>query len=883
MSLGPGNRLGPYEIVSALGAGGMGEVYRARDARLGREVAIKVLPAGFTADPERLQRFEQEARAAAALNHPNILAVHDIGTHDSAPYIVSELLDGETLRERLNGGALPVRKAIEHGVKICHGLAAAHEKGIVHRDLKPENIFLTRDGHVKILDFGLAKLTQAEPAFAGSALPTTPPNTLPGVVLGTIGYMSPEQVRGLAADHRSDIFALGTILFEMLAGSRVFRGDTPMDVMTAILKDDPPHLPVPERHIPPALERIVDRCLEKNPGGRFKSADDLAFALEALSMHSGGLPVEVMLPWPRTRERIAWSAAVLFLLVLLGTLPFVVAHLREAPAQGAAVRFSVLPPPDTAFAGGATVDAPDASVSPDGRWLVFRARRLPGPVLLWVRELDSLDAHVLPGTDGGSSPFWSPDSRYIAFFAQRKLKKIEVSGGPVQTLCDAPTAQGGSWNGDGTIIFAATGLAGLSRVSAAGGQPTVVTTLDAARKETSHRWPHFLPDGRHFLFFVQPANVIQIGSLDAQETTTLLSAEARVVYTPPGYLFFTRQGTLMAQAFDAARAELSGEALPIAEQVTVNETTDGAEFSVSQNGVLAYRFRALNDRQLVWLDRDGKPISNFGQRGAFHTLWLASDEKRAVVSQLAAGQRGDLWLIDGERGTASAFTFDATSGHPVWSPDTSRIVFSSGTFGQRNALAVKAATGLQQAELLVQTPTFKQPTDWSLDGRIIVFEEQSSATGWDISVVPLDGDRKPRPVIRTPFNEHLGQLSPDAQLLAYTSTETGREEVYVVNFPDVSRKWQVSTNGGTKPRWRRDEKELFFVDPTGMLMSVPIALDRGLEVGVPRPLFELNAADSDGWNYGVSADGQRILAIRGTEASPTPLTVVVNWTALLKK
>src|SRR5262245_34463275 len=804
MSLGPGVRLGPYEIVAPIGAGGMGEVYKARDPRWGRDVAIKVLPASLSADAERRDRVEREARAAAALNHSNSLGVHDLGQHDGAPYIVSELLEGETLRERLGGGALPVRKAVEYAIQICHGLAAAHDKGIVHRDLKPENIFVTSDGRVKILDFGLAKLTQAEPAFATvSALPTTPPHTLPGVVLGTIGYMSPEQVRGLAADYRADIFALGATLYEMLSGRRAFHGETSVDTMMAIAKEAPTELPVGERHIPPALVRIVDRCLEKRPAARFQSTRDLAFALEALSTHTGTTAAAEMLPWRRRREWIAWAAAVLFLLALLAALPFVVAHLREAPMQGAAVRFNVLPPQDAVFTGGGSADAPAPAVSPDGRWLVFQAQHLPGPALLWVRSLDSLEAQALSGTDGGNFPFWSPDSRFIAFFAQGKLKKIAVSGGPIQTLCDTRGAPaGGTWNRDGIIVFA-TGSEGLSRVSAAGGQPSAATTLDVGRKEASHRWPHFLPDGRHFLFQVGPTNTLRIGSLDDRDTRTLLSAESKVLYTAPGYLLFTRQRSLIAQPFDASALEVTGDPLPIAQQVNVNEFTGQAAFSVSQNGVLAYRFRALSDRQLVWLARDGKAIGNFAPRGAFHTLWLASDDKRAVVDD-ALGN--DLWLIDGERGTASRFTFDADSGHPAWSPDGSRIVFSRGSFGQANALVVKVATGLQPAEALVQTPTFKEPTDWSSDGRIVIFEEQNRETGWDVGVVPLDGDRKSRPVIRTPFNERLGQVSPDVRFLAYNSNETGRDEVYVVSFPDLSGKWQISTNGGTKPRWRRDGK-----------------------------------------------------------------------------
>jgi serine/threonine protein kinase/Tol biopolymer transport system component len=894
VSLTPGTRLGAYEVLTLIGAGGMGEVYRARDARLGRDVAIKVLPAGVVGDPERLQRFEQEARAAAALNHPNILAVHDIGQHDGAPYIVAELLDGETLRERLNGGALPVRKAVEYAIQIAHGLAAAHEKGIVHRDLKPENIFVTTDDRVKILDFGLAKLTQAEPALSGgSALPTTPPHTLPGIVLGTVGYMAPEQVRGLATDHRSDIFAFGAILYEMVSGQRAFRGDTTMDAMSAILVKDPPDLPVGEQHISPALARLVDRCLEKRPAARFQSTEDLAFALEAFSSHSGATEAVTSRPRTRSRERIAWIAAGLTSLGLIAALPFAIAYLRDPQSEPEAVRFSVAPPSDATFAGGPFY-APAQALSPDGRVVVFRARR-GAQDLLWVRPLNSLDARPLTGTDGGDFPFWSPDSRFIGFFAEGKLKKVDASGGPVQLLCDAPAGEGGSWNQDGIIVFAASGDAGLSRVSAAGGQPTALTTLDASRKEISHRWPEFLPDGRRFLFLVRPGTEVRVGSLDSSETKTVLNADSKVLYTPPGHLVFVRQGTLMAQSFDAARAQPVGDPFPIAEQVLFFSTNGRAAFSVSENGVLAYRTGLKAAAHMAWVDRAGRLLQSFGEPADYQDLSLSPDDTRVVVHRHESQGGGGLWLLDWKRGTASRFTFNSHEEQSIWSPDGTRIAFASERDGPISHLYQNMASGAGQVELLFKSNTPKKPTNWSHDGRFIVYENLDPKTGDDIWVLPLFGDRKPIPFLRTQFSEGQGQLSPDGRWMAYASNETGRYEVYVQPFPPSGAKWLISPGGGGHPRWRRDGKELFYLALAGgtgeiiVMAAEPTASVSGFGAGTPKALFKTttlsllaNLGPFGDQVYSVSADGQRFIFLTPV-AQSQPVTVVLNWPALVTK
>src|SRR5438128_5140321 len=493
MAIAPSTKLGPYEILAPIGAGGMGEVYRARDTRLGRDVAVKVLPHTFSADVDRLRRFEQEACAAGALNHPNILVVHDIGTHDGAPYVVSELLEGETLRQRMGGTALAQRRAIDYALGIVHGLAAAHEKGIVHRDLKPDNVFITKDGRVKILDFGIAKLTQADGSQSQTDIPTRRVDTDPGMVLGTVGYRSPGQVGGRPADHRSDIFSLGAILYEMLSGRRAFHSQSAVETMSAILKEDPPDLSETNQRISPALERLVNHCLEKNPEERFHSASDLAFALEALSGSSVTSAQTVAMPafaprWMKRRDLlVAWAVA--GIAILIAAVALTISHFRRMPTESHAVRLFINPPEKASFGSFA--------ISPDGLRLAFVATDASGKTLLWIRPFDSINAQPLSGTEEATQPFWSPDSRFIGFFAGGKLKKIEVTGGPAQTLCNATAPRGATWNRDGVIIFAPTPVEPLYRVSAAGGEPTPLTTLDRPRGETSHRWPYFLHDDRH--------------------------------------------------------------------------------------------------------------------------------------------------------------------------------------------------------------------------------------------------------------------------------------------------------------------------------------------------------------------------------------------------
>jgi eukaryotic-like serine/threonine-protein kinase len=897
MTLSTGTRLGPYEILSPIGAGGMGEVYRARDTRLGRDVALKVLPSSFSDDEQRLHRFEQEACAAGALNHPNILAIHDVGKHDGSSYVVSELLEGETLRARMGGAALPQRKATEYSLQIARGLAAAHEKGIVHRDLKPENIFITRDGRVKILDFGLAKLTEPVDGQSKTDIPTRRIDTDPGMVMGTVGYMSPEQVHGRPVDHRADIFSFGAILYEMLTGKRAFHGESPAETMSAILREDPPDLSQSNKSIALALERVVRHCLEKNPEERFHSASDLAFAIEALS---GSTPTSIQteaMPalgarWMKRRELIAWivaSAAV------LATLALGIAYFESTRVDVRAVRSFILPPEKSAFNFGSRSGA-SISVSPDGRRLAFVATTAGGGNLLWVRSLDALSAQALAGTEGAIYPFWSPDSRSLGFFAQGKLKKIDAAGGPALPLCDAPAGRGGTWNRDGVIVFSPDISGPLHRVSASGGASGPVTNLDETRGDLSHRWPTFLPDGTHFLYLggatgIREAPAIYVASLESKESKLVLRDSSNVEYAL-GYLVYLRGDTLMAQPFDAGRLETKGEGFPIAEQVQhvgvagPQILTVGA-FSVSENGILAYQMgKATGASELAWFDRSGKQLGVLGDQALYTNVRLSPDGKRASVGIIDPQTgRPDIWLYEVASGRRTRFTFDPAQERAVaWSPDGSRIAFSSNRKAHFD-IYQKDSSGAGSEELLLESDFDKFPTSFSTDGRFLLYWVAGLKTGADLWILPLWGDRKPFPFLQTDSNEGNGMFSPDGRWVAYFSTESGSVELYVASFPGPGGKRQVSSAGaGTPAKWRNDGKEIFYLSPDDKLMGAEVnGQGATLEVGAVRALFEIRRG-GPGYVYDVTADGQRFVVNTAVEQKESaPITLVVNWTADLKQ
>jgi Tol biopolymer transport system component len=887
-----GQRVGPYEILAVIGAGGMGEVYRARDIRLSRDVALKILPEIFAADPDRMARFEREARVLAALSHPHIAAIHGLEESGVTCALVMELLEGPTLADRIAAGPIPLDEALPIAKQIAEALEYAHDHGVIHRDLKPSNIKVSTDGSVKVLDFGLAKALQDEPVTAD---PRDSPTlsmaaTMPGVILGTAAYMSPEQAKGKPVDRRADIWAFGVVLFEMLTGKPLYSGDTVAETLASIIKEDPPLNRLPSG-TPPTIRNLLRRCLDKDPRQRLRDIGEARIAIERVSDASAG-PVAAQ---PKSRERLAWSVAAIA--VAIGVLGLgAAAYFQRAPQDTRALRFFVSLPDKAGLAGSATVTSGQTgslSVSPDGRWVAFVTGSTEGKYLLWVRSLDALAAQALAGTDGASSPFWSPDSRFLGFFAGGKLKKIEVSGGPPITLCDAPDNRGGTWSRDGVIVFAPNYPGILQKVSASGGVPAAATMLGAG--EIAHVRPIFLPDGRHFLYNANTNSAsgvpIYMASLDSNERKLLFNTDGSNVFYTQEHILFLRETTLMAQPFDSRRLVFTGEAFPVAEEIqTQPGTPPYGVFSASDNGVLAYQTgTAAAGLQLVWFDRTGKQIGVLGDLARYADLQLSPDGKRASVSipdQLGKGR--DIWLYDVARGLRTRFTFDpADEFTSVWSPDGSRVVFNSRRKGHLD-LFQKASSGAGTEEVLLEDNVDKYPESWSPDGRFILYAtggSTTSTTGSDLFVLPLSGDRKPFPFLNTQFNEGQGQFSPDGRWIAYRSDESGRGEVYVAPFPGAGGKWQISTGGGIYPRWRRDGTEILYFTPDNRLMAATVNGKGGnFEVGVVKPLFGTRAPIGFRYPYDVSADGQRFLINTLPEqATSAPITVVVNWTAGLKR
>jgi eukaryotic-like serine/threonine-protein kinase len=880
-----GKRLNHYQVLSLLGAGGMGEVYLAEDTRLKRKVALKLLPTELTANQDRLRRFEQEARAASALNHPNIITIHEIGESGQWHYLVTELIDGETLRERLNQGRIGFSAALDIALQIASALVAAHKAGIVHRDIKPENIMLRSDGLVKVLDFGLAKLTESSTSGLSSNAPTRAQvNTETGMVMGTARYMSPEQARGQKVDARTDIFSFGVVFYEMITGRAPFEGETTSDVVAAILKSEPPPLVDGAHEVPRELEHIVSRALRKDPERRYQVVKDLLLDLEDLKQR----PSEVSVPAKRPLPHLVWIAATALLLV--ATLALAIAYFQRAPVEVRAVRSFILAPEKSSF-NLIDTNAGSLSISPDGRRLTFVAPTAEGKNLLWVRSLDALSAQALAGTEDAYYPFWSPDSRFIGFFAGGKLKKIEAAGGPTLTLCDAPLARGGAWNRDGVIVFAPDSAGPLQQISASGGVTSAVTKLDDARGELTHRWPYFLPDGQHFLYLrrsitgSESETAIYVASLGSKESKLLLRTNSNVAYAQ-GYLLFLREGTLMAQPFDAQRLETSGDAFPIVVGVQSEPSMARGVFAVSENGVLAYQTGSVrNGSQLASFDRNGKQLSVIGDVAIYGYPQLSPDGRRVAVTIVdPTNGNEDVWLYDVARGLRIRFTVDpADERNLTWSPDGSRIVFASNRKGHFD-LYQKASSGVGSDELLLESELDKYPMSWSPDGRFLLYLGVDPKTKLDLWVLPLGGDRKPFPFLQTEFNEANGQFSPDGRWIAYASDESGGNEIYVAPFPGPGAKQQISTSGGRQPRWRGDGKEIFYLAPDNKLMAAEVnGQGASLVVGAVRPLFEVHPYDY-GYVYDVTADGRRFLVNTAVEQKASaPITLVLNWTADLKR
>ncbi len=896
MAILPSRRLGPYEILSAIGAGGMGEVYRARDTRLDRIVAIKVLPAHLAGRAELRERFDREAKTIASLNHPHICTLYDTGHQDEIDFLVMEYIEGETLAQRLVKGSLPIQQVLQYAIEISDALDKAHRKGVTHRDLKPGNIMLTKSG-TKLLDFGLAKLTQeAAPAISDSQLPTLKSAiTGEGTILGTLQYMAPEQVEAKEVDARTDIFAFGAVVYEMATGKRAFEGKTSASVMAKILEAEPPSMALLQPMTPPALDRVVKKCLAKEPEKRWQAASDVCDELKwiAESGSQAGLPAPVAASRksPLGNARLPWILASVFFLAVLALGYFVYSRPASQPAR--AVRFYVFPPDKWSLAGTGQVttgaSAPVA-ISPDGQRVAFVAASADGKTLLWVRPLDALTAQDLAGTEGATSPFWSPDSRSLGFFAGGKLKKIDVSGGPPITLCDAPDNRGGTWNRDGVIVFAPTNISALQKVSASGGVPSAATVL--GQGELGNIRPSFLPDGRHFLYStIAPRSgsggPIYLGSLDSAERKLLFNAtSANALYTQ-GYLIFLRETTLIAQPFDARSLALTGDAFPIADQIRISGSTQPyAYFSASENGALAYQTSTeAGGTQLLWFDRTGKQIGALGDSAAYTDLELSPDGKRASISIPDEGKGRNIWIYDLVRGLRTRFTFDPSDQFTsIWSPDGSRIVFNSRRKGSLD-LYQKAASGAGSEEVLLEDNLDKFPTSWSPDGRFILYVSVGPSKGNDLLVLPLTGDRKPFPILQTQFSEPEGRISPDGRWVVYLSNESGRNEVYVAPFPGPGGKWQISTAGGYFPRWRHDGSEIFYLTPDRRLVAASVnGKGPGFEVGAVKPLFATHIAFAAGYQYDVSADGQRFLIDAAPEqAASPPITIVLDWAAGLKK
>jgi Tol biopolymer transport system component len=888
MTLATGSRLGPYEILTPVGAGGMGEVYRARDTRLDRTVAVKVLPAHLSSSVESRQRFEREAKTISQLSHPHICALYDVGNQDGVEFLVMEYLEGETLSDRLLKGPLEFEQVLRYGIEMADALDKAHRQGIVHRDLKPGNVMLTKSG-VKLLDFGLAKAIAPVGRSSGSSLTALPTQagsnlTQEGTILGTFQYMAPEQLEGKEADARTDIFAFGCVLYEMATGQKAFSGKSQASLISSIMGSQPPAVSAGAPMTPPAFDRVVRTCLAKDPEDRWQTAHDAMLEIKwvAEGGSAAGLPAPVVAK-RKGREKLAWVAVLLF---FLSAVALTFAYLRRPASVGARpVRLDVAAPPGTEFAGA-------AAVSRDGKQLAFTALGSDGNVALWLRSLESVAARPLAETEGASQPFWSPDSRSLGFFAGGKLKTIDLSGGPVQTLSEVSgDPRGGTWNRDGTILFSPSFQGPLFRISATGGDRTQATVLDAGRKEQTHRFPSFLRDGRHFLYYAsggsgeEPGEIL-VGSLDKIEPKRLLQASSFAVFGEPGYLLFARGKTVLAQAFDPDRIRLSGRPVAVADQVFSYQGISGLRvFSVSATGVLVYKSGSAQVSRLVWLDRGGRELGVIGVAGSCYAPRLSPDGTRlAMMRTDVAGRNEDIWLTDFARNVTSRFTFvEGEDTLPVWSPDGKRLFFSSSREGVSNLYHAPADRPGSE-EPLLRTAAWKAIDDVSSDGKFLVYETIDPKTRIDLWVLPLSGNRTPRPLVATPFGEFAAQFSPDGQWIAYASNESGRSEVYVQAFPGPGAKWQISAAGGGTPRWRKDGRELFYVGGDGRLMVASVRLDPSFESTSPVALFKIGLVDSPDRQYEVSADGTRILAnVLTGSAESGPLTVVLDWAAGLEK
>ena len=904
MALTSGTKLGPYEIVSPLGAGGMGEVYRARDTRLDRTVAIKVLPSHLSSDPELKQRFDREAKAISALQHPNICTLHDVGSQDGVGFLVMEYLEGQTLADRLAKGPLPLAQALTVGIEIAQALEKAHRQGIVHRDLKPANIMLTKSG-AKLMDFGLAKpelsvpgmtqpLATSTPTMSIAALTSaTSPLTQKGSIVGTFQYLAPELLHGAEADARSDLFAFGCVLYEMVTGQRAFAGKSQLSAMTAILEKEPDPISASHPSTPPMFDRVVSACLTKDPADRMQSAHDVGMDLRwiADSIATGSKDAaaksapEFKKSWAGL---LAAAGLVLIAFAALGGYWSGAGAVKQTPLH------AEIPAPDK-FAFDTTGDAGGMPVlSPQGDRIAFVAHS--GEVkALWVRSLNADGAQQLDGTQGAMHPFWSPDGRSVGFFANGKLCKVPASGGPVSMLADAANSRGGTWGADDTIIFSANFLGALSKVSAMGGATTPATVIDNV-KHTTHRWPWFLPDGKHFIFLATShtsadptQDGIYFGSLDSTESRLILATESAAQYAS-GYLLYRANAALVAQPFDPQSGKVSGAALSLVNNLRDDVGVWRSIFSTSQNGLIVYQTgnAASAKTRLTWFDRSGKEFATYDVReNSIINVRLSPDGKRAafVTGNPASG----IWTFDLERKTKTRITFDQqTVDWPTWSPDGKTLMFTvaQAKGGGTVEIRSKAADGSGTEQTLPAPPNNYHFPAWSPDGKYLTYVWGEGEKMTSLWIVPVAGDAKPVAIVQPPSqqsNIHNFRVSPDSHWVAYVSDESGQNELYVTSFPEGKGKWKVSSTGAAYPAWSRDGKELFFQSLADEISVCPITVKGAeIEAGTPQRLFHASMPGI-GTSFDVAADGQRFLVNLAEEEAQAPLKLVTNWPAELKK
>jgi serine/threonine protein kinase/Tol biopolymer transport system component len=887
MPLAPGAKLGPYEILSPLGAGGMGEVYRARDTRLDRSVAIKILPAHFSADPVRKLRFEREAKTVSALNHPNICSLFDVGSQDGTDFLVMECIEGENLSDRLAKAPLPIEQALKIGTEIADALDKAHRSGVVHRDLKPGNIMLTKTG-AKLLDFGLAK--SAVPAIGTVTLTNvaaTSPVTEQGTIVGTFQYMSPEQVEGRELDGRSDIFSLGAVLYEMLTGQRAFEGKSQLSVASAILEKEPAPISTIKPLTPRSLDHIVRRCLAKDPDDRWQTARDLALELKSISSTDPSSQSSAAVPPTRKknrRELLAWSFAVLASIAALA-----ISFRRfDAATPAFPVFSSIIPPAGTAFEIEGDMGAQPA-LSSDGSSLVFGAGGE-----LWLRSLRTGSERALPGVHGAMNPFWSADGSSVGFFTDGKLKTLEVNAGVVRSLCNAPAARGGAWGSSGVILFTPGPRDVIYQVSVAGGASAPITKLDT-KLHTTHRWPFFLPDGQHFLYLASShsypqgeQNGIYVASLDGKLNRFLVPSLAGAVYAH-GNLLFVRESTLLAQPFDLNSLSLSGSPHPVVDGVVLDLGVWHSSFTASQlsNTLIFQTGAAMAQSRLEWVDRSGKHLSFVGDQGVFLGPRLSKDGQRFLIT--SGDPNHDVWLFNSSGPQKTRLTFDGyIAGEPTWSPDGSRFTVTLGLPNSTFRIVTRSSSGTGESISLQELPSSDSATDWSPDGRYLLTESANVASGdSEISIVPLDHREKPHllPVAKT-GTQTSGQFSPDGRFIAFTMVANATPQIVVVPFSGGNGMWQASADGGRWPRWSRDGKQLYFVSMRNEMMAVDIH-EKGdsIEVGHPARLFSFRPSVRiyrlGMIGYDVSPDGKRFLLVVADDENIRPLTVLQNWTSLL--